>query len=348
MLEGKTPKQAARIRILDPACGSGSFLIGAYQYLLDWYRDRYIADGVKKHRDVMYQGAAGTWRLAANERKRILRDSIFGVDIDPQAVEVTKLSLLLKVLEGETGQTLAIQPRLIQDRALPDLGGNIKCGNSLIAGDFYDNTELPGLVEDDYHRVNAFDWDKGFPWMREAGRFDAVIGNPPYIRIQRIDHDQADYLFRVYETPASKTDLSQLFMEQSLKLVSDDGLVGFICTSQWLTTDYGKNMRRALSGGRLHEIVDFGSLPVFKNADTYPAIFILSNFEVASMNVKTIGTIKGLNLKAIEDAPTKTIPLESLRACRESYLSSLLTSRRAIRWIIASLTNASLLAIVSS
>src|SRR5206468_3252486 len=136
LLEGKTPRQAAKLRILDPACGSGSFLIGAYQYLLNWHRDRYVDAGPAKHTRELYQGRGGAWHLTTSEKKRILLNNIFGVDIDPQAVEVTKLSLLLKVLEGESQESLARQLRMFHERALPDLASNIKCGNSLIGPDF--------------------------------------------------------------------------------------------------------------------------------------------------------------------------------------------------------------------
>jgi type II restriction/modification system DNA methylase subunit YeeA len=115
LLENKTPKQAVKLRVLDPACGSGSFLIGAYQYLLDWHRDWFENHDPKKwatgKKPVLYQGPAGGWKLTTTERKRILLQNIFGVDIDAQAVETTKLSLLLKVLEGESEQTLATQLR---------------------------------------------------------------------------------------------------------------------------------------------------------------------------------------------------------------------------------------------
>ena len=106
-----SPKEASALRILDPACGSGSFLIGAYQYLLDWHRDWYVADNAQKWASgkspVLYQSHGSEWRLTTAERRRILLNNIYGVDIDPQAVEVTKLSLLLKVLEGESEQTLS-------------------------------------------------------------------------------------------------------------------------------------------------------------------------------------------------------------------------------------------------
>ena len=114
LLEGKTPGEkgvgkGAPLRVLDPACGSGSFLLGAYQYLLDWYRDGYVADEPGEVGQGQAPGAvpgrAAEWRLTTAERKRILLEHIYGVDIDPQAVEVTKLSLLLKVLEGESEET---------------------------------------------------------------------------------------------------------------------------------------------------------------------------------------------------------------------------------------------------
>jgi len=138
LLEGKTPKQVSKLRILDPACGSGSFLIRAYQRLMDWHRDWYVEDSTDKHAKEVYQGRGGEWRLTTAERKRILLNNIFGVDIDPQAVEVSKLSLMLKVLEGESDETLAKQLQLFHERALPDLSENIKCGNSCTAPGFLD------------------------------------------------------------------------------------------------------------------------------------------------------------------------------------------------------------------
>src|SRR5208283_4564009 len=113
-----------------------------------------------------------------------LLSNIFGVDIDPQAVEVTKLSLLLKVLEGESEETIANQLRLFRERALPDLAGNVKCGNSLIGPDYYNGHQLSLLDEDERYRINVFDWQAEFPAVFRAGGFDAVIGNPPYVSIQ--------------------------------------------------------------------------------------------------------------------------------------------------------------------
>src|SRR5260370_35798676 len=115
------------------------------------------------------------------ERKRILLQDIFGVDIDAQAVEVTKLSLLLKVLEGESGQTLATQLRFYHERALPDLGRNIKCGNSLIGPAFYEQQELSFLYEEERYRINVFAWSgkDGFPEFMKPAGLDAIIRNTP-------------------------------------------------------------------------------------------------------------------------------------------------------------------------
>jgi hypothetical protein len=270
-------------------------------------------EGDRKPPKEIYQGRGGQWFLTTKEKKRILLNNIYGVDIDAQAVEVTKLSLLLKVLEHENQETLGRQLLIAGgERALPDLGQNIKCGNSLIGPDFYDGQQASFLDEEEKYRINVFDWHAEFPQIMKAGGFDAVIGNPPYIRIHRIGHEEADYLFGHYKGPASKTDLSLIFIERALSLAAPRGLVGFICTSQWLATDYGRNMRRMLSDGRLREIVDFASLPVFSKASTYPAIFILSPAASATLHVRRIRSEDELNLGAIEKARWFTVALEQL------------------------------------
>jgi hypothetical protein len=275
LLEGRPPAQADRLRILDPACGSGSFLIQAYQRLLDGYRDRYVAGGPEKRtkgrRPVLYQAAGGEWRLTTAERKRILLNSIYGVDIDPQAVEVTKLSLLLKVLEGESGETLTNQIKLFQERALPDLSANIRCGNSLIGQDFYDG-ELPNLLdEEDRYRINVFDWAQEFPEVFTAGGFDAVVGNPPYVR-QEMLGDFKDYFQKYYQVYDGVADLYTYFIEKGVALLRSDGYFSYIVANKWLRAGYGRPLRNWMNGQGIEEIVDFGDLPVFTGATTYTCI----------------------------------------------------------------------------
>jgi len=143
------------------------------------------------------------------------------VDIDAQAVETTKLSLLLKVLEGESEQSLATQLRFFHERAFPDLGSNIKCGNSLIGPDFYEQTELLFLDEEERYRINVFDWSgkDGFPEIMKAGGFDAVIGNPPYVDIKTLPELEVEYIFATYPSANNRINLFAAFLERSLSLV---------------------------------------------------------------------------------------------------------------------------------
>lgn len=140
--------------IVDFFSGSGSFLLGAFQYLLDWHERWYLDNQPEKwakgREPALIPTESGDWKLTTAEKKRILVNNIYGVDIDAQAVEVTKLSLLLKVLEEESGQL-----SLGLERALPDLGGNIQCGNSLIGWDYFDGQLIPDEAE--VQCVNPFD-----------------------------------------------------------------------------------------------------------------------------------------------------------------------------------------------
>ncbi len=340
LLEGKTPqevggftqawKRSAKLhplRVLDPACGSGSFLLGAYQYLLDWYRDRYVEDGPAKHakgrNPRLYrvglpspaglsvppspprgrgQGEGGqregAWRLTTAERKRILLTHIYGVDVDPQAVEVTKLSLLLKVLEGETQETLDSFWRLFQERALPDLGANIKCGNSLIGPDFFAGAEYSLLDEEERYRINPFDWRAEFPDVfpfapsplagegrgegaipsppGQGSGFDAVIGNPPYIRMEAFK-ELKDYLRARYRVHDERSDLYVYFIEREHELLREGGMFGMIVSNKFLRAGYGNKVRELLSEvATVHRIVDLAGLPVFAGATVRTIVLITS------------------------------------------------------------------------
>jgi hypothetical protein len=288
LVEGKTPKQisgvgarhASPLRILDPACGSGSFLIGAYQLLLDYHRDWYVKDGPEKWRKarspVLYQAAGGDWRLTTAERRRILLNNIYGVDIDPQAVEVTKLSLLLKVLEGENEQTILRQLKMFQERALPDLGNNIKCGNSLIGPDFYDGKQISLFDEEERYRVNVFDWGKEFPEIMKGGGFDAVIGNPPY-GAYLYETDKA-YLISKFKHQSYQLDSYLLFLEQSIgSLLARNGFYGMIIPNPWLTNLLQKKVRKfVFESAHVIEIVHF-MFSVFPKVTVDTEIVILKN-----------------------------------------------------------------------
>jgi len=277
LLVGKTPQQVSKLKILDPACGSGSFLIGAYTYLLNWHRDYYIKHQPQKYREAIVK--AGDWQLTSHEKKRILLNNIYGVDIDSQAVEITKLSLLLKVLEGESQRTIDRQLKLFKERALPDLDNNIQFGNSLIGIEFYENKRLLG-DEETMFRVNAFNWDKYFAEIVQAGGFDAVIGNPPYIRIQSLKEWaslEVEFYKERYSTASQGNyDIYVVFVERGLQALNERGLLGFILPHKFFNAKYGQALRRLLAGGKyLSEIVHFGDQQVFSHATTYSCLLFL-------------------------------------------------------------------------
>ncbi len=270
---------ASKLRILDPACGSGSFLLGAYRYLLDWHLEKYLEDPgawSKGKSPAIFQGRRGEWKLTTAERKRILLNNIYGVDIDPQAVEVTKLSLLLKVLEDENAETLNRQLTLFHERALPDLGENVKCGNSLIGPDFYDNRQLDLFDDEERYRINAFDWKREFPDIMKSGGFDAVIGNPPYVRQEGLG-EQKEHFQAKYEAYHGMGDLYVYFIEKGVKLLKENGRFSYIVANKWMRANYGQPLRAWLKKQCIEEIIDFGDLPVFKSATTYPCIMVITN-----------------------------------------------------------------------
>jgi type I restriction-modification system DNA methylase subunit len=271
LCENKTPKQIKKLKILDPACGSGSFLIGAYRYLLDFHRD-YYAKEPSKHKKVIYQGKGKQWFLMIDEKKRILLNNIYGVDIDSQAAEVTKLSLLLKVLENETQESL----RLFHERALPDLGNNIKCGNSLIGPDFYQNQQLKLFGDEQQRKINAFDWQKEFAEIFSGKNpgFDAVIGNPPYL--YSAGQSYPEYFARTYHLAQYQADFYAYFTEKALSLTRSKGKFSFIVSDSWLKAEgFSKLRNHLLTKHRIESLVVF-DYTVFAGATIENSIFVVT------------------------------------------------------------------------
>lgn len=289
---GGSPKRLSTLRILDPACGSGSFLLSAYQYLLDAYLTWYSSHSPGRRRKEVYLGAGG-WRLTTAEKHRILLNSVFGVDIDPQAVEVTKLSLLLKVLEGESDETLR-QASLYGERALPSLEKNIKCGNSLV-----DSAGLRGTLFD--HAVeergfNPFDWNREFSGVMKNGGFDAVIGNPPYVRIQVMKEwapAEVELYKGLYESAARGSyDLYVVFIERGLSLLRHGGRLGFIVPNKFVNSKYGTAIRRILAQGEhVAEIVNFGDQQVFEGSTTYTCLLFLTKETSPSVEISNVRSL---------------------------------------------------------
>ena len=288
-LEGKTPDEVKSLRFVDPACGSGSFLVGAYQYLLDWHLDWYYAEERRtqaEKKGLIYKDAATQgYKLSIEEKKRILLNNIYGVDIDAQAVEVTKLSLFLKLLENEgkalstTGQAALFRTSDIQAKILPDMSHNIKCGNSLIGTDYYAGKDLTLFGIEDQRKVNAFDWDVQFPDIFAHGGFDCVIGNPPYVK----EYTDTSCFEGLHNHPCyqGKMDLWYFFGYQGIRFAKENGLVGFIAPNNWITNAGASLFRNfVLDNAKIVTYTDFGNYKVFQTASIQTMIYIMQKMQI--------------------------------------------------------------------
>lgn len=202
VLEGKTPEEVENIKICDPACGSGSFLIGAYDYLLHWHKDYYKQNPPQENAHHIINEAG---ELTIEKKKNILIKNIFGVDLDENAVEIAKLSLLLKAMEGENDVSINAYRAMNRNaQVLPSLGKNIKFGNSL--------------------KPTEFNWQVEFPSIFAQGGFDVIIGNPPYgAEISKADQNYYDTLYNI-----GNTNTAALFMKFVQSILKDGGYNGFI------------------------------------------------------------------------------------------------------------------------
>jgi type I restriction-modification system DNA methylase subunit len=283
LVENKSPKDVSSLKVVDPACGSGTFLLGAYQFLLDWHLNWFVANEPEKweknkditplsspHFEVQKWGDRGGWCLTTAKKKEILLNNIHGVDIDAQAVEVTKLSLLLKVLENASGQL-----GLGMERVLPDLGNNIKCGNSLIGFDYFEGQLFPD--EEERASVNPFDWRNEFKDVFARGGFDVVIGNPPYHSVKLMVQSEKDYFYSGYKVADKRFNLFSLFIERSANvIIKKGGKFGFIIPSAILANSQYFLLRNfVLQNFSITEIVDFKG-GVFADANIETLILLMS------------------------------------------------------------------------
>lgn len=289
----RTPRDVSRLRIVDPACGSGSFLLGVYSQLIDWHVRYYSEKSklTKRHSGDAYRDPNGQVRLTARLKRQILASNIFGVDLDPQAVEVTRFSLSLKALEDTRREELMEERSLFNQRILPNLSDNIKCGNSLIGNDYSADVQ-------ERLAAHAFDWDSAFPTI---DGFDAVVGNPPW----GSDIDgQLDYFHRAYpSTTREHTDSFKLFIERGIRLLRPDGFASMIVPGTMLRQRRQKDVREFLLSEHIVALVDLGE-HVFKGVVAPSCIFV----------VKT-GAPKATHATRVLDLATSSNPekIEQLR-----------------------------------
>ena len=271
-LQNARPETTLKLHFLDPACGSGSFLLRVFEAVCEhwekWLMDR---PHDRKRKWCWVDEKTGNVHLTMTLKRQILTSNVFGVDLDPGAVEVTQLSLYLKMLENENRNTIDLQRQLLpddDDALLPPLENNIKRGNSLIASDF-------SMIPEDLVRVHAFDWNVGFKDIMKAGGFDAVIGNPPYnlLQPQNISRQELEYYHQKFHGAQYKVDVYHLFIEQSICLVRNGGRFSFITPAPFTTNNYTTNLRKLiLDGVQIRQLVTVAD-GVFDQASVDNAIF---------------------------------------------------------------------------
>jgi hypothetical protein len=243
--------RAAQLRVLDPCCGAGSFLIRLYRLLLHWFRERYVAEGAERFPQALRRDGQGRWRLTLAEGRRILLEQIYGVDLDRCAVEVTRLSLFLLLLEECTSSA---RERVQAARVLPRLEMTIRCGNALGS---------PLSPE-----VTPFHWQIAFPQVFKrqtqsgTGGFDAVIGNPPYLFGEQRPQTARPYLEAAFTLARRQYDACWLFIEQGLKLTRRGGRFAFVVPDALLARDEARQARATLLREGLLRVYHCG--PVFR------------------------------------------------------------------------------------
>ena len=255
ILKTKTPTEIRNLKILDPACGSGSFLIVAYQTLLDYWgkqKGKQIKEKNGKFRDIekAFKKRNGNI-ISPQEKMRILLNNIFGVDLDEEAVELARLNLLLKMVGAKI--------------KLPKLANNIQEGNSLISGA---EKELKKYFGKTWKDKKPFEWDK---------KFDVVIGTPPYIdseEIVREDKNFRLYCADKYDSAKGNWDIFCVFMQKGLDLLREDGYFGMIVPNKLLSADYANSIREIIKRYSVIAINDYSKVKVF-GASVYPIVIIV-------------------------------------------------------------------------
>lgn len=306
LVAGKTPQQIRTLRILDPACGEGVFLSGAYQYLLTWYRDRYLE--LRPNCEIsapnlmpLKLAAEEEWQLTLAERWRILRDHLYGVDISAEAVSITQKQLLQQCFapEATTWQRAIANSSELQNFGdlTGDLTANLKCGNAIIDQvlDFDLNQSVDSTSQ-------PCQWQTEFPGIMEAGGFDLVIGNPPYVDSEWMAEHLPTwrrYCAQHYQTATGNWDLFCIFIEKAFDLCKPGGLTSFVVPNRLSSAPYAATVRRLLTQqNHLLSLRDYSRVPLFPAA-VYPIVYVAqkqapnlrSPVQYERMNITAQGTI---------------------------------------------------------
>lgn len=257
--EGKTPEEIKKIRIADIACGSGVFLVEAFQFLVDWVTNWYL----RNEPNHLIEIDNGEKKIPFVEKKDILVNSIYGVDIDAHAVETAKFSLLVKLLEKETGPSISSETP-----ALPDLADNIRHGNSLV-----EKADIKRCTLNKVLKIIPFEWSS----INNGGKFDVIVGNPPYVKTEDMRKLTSNYEFEIYTekylSAYKQFDKYFLFIERAFELLKPSGRLCYIVPNKFFTNPAGSKLRACI-GNRLEIIADFGENQLFEDKTIYSSIIM--------------------------------------------------------------------------
>lgn len=268
---GKTPEEIVMLQIADIACGSGVFLEEAYQFLIDYFVEWYL----EHEPGYLLEMSNGKRKLPLSDKKEILTKCIYGVDIDAHAVEVSKFSLLIKLIEDETPASVSECIPI-----LPDLSSNIKNGNSLISRK---DLKIDNISVELLCNIKPFQWED----INEGHKFDAVLGNPPYVKTEDIHTLESEYEFDIYKkkykSAYKQFDKYFLFIEKAFDLLKRDGKLCYIVPNKFYKIGAGQELRRMLSD-HITQLDDFGDMQLFPDKTIYSSI--ISVYKGISTEVK--------------------------------------------------------------
>ena len=298
LFSGKNLEQMQQLKLADICCGSGTFLISVYDFIFEKITLEFVAAGVNDSA-IINQVFDGSYHLTLKAKHQILTSNIFGVDINPYAVEVSKFSLLLKLLEGENSGSIEYYLAKHKQKVLPSLDDNVKCGNSLVDDSYFQFQ--PEAIENDelLFKLKPFNWKEEFNFLEQQNGFDAIVGNPPYVRIQNIIKFSAEEIkffqsdVSGYTVAESETfDKYYLFIQRAISLLNENGVLGYIVPHKFFIVKGGKALRAFItSHSSLFKIIHFGVTQVFPNRSTYTAILILDKKKREQISFKRIKRI---------------------------------------------------------
>lgn len=281
---GKTPAEILNISVADIACGSGIFLEEAFAFLQDYCVQWYMCNGQADH---LIEIGIDLYKLPLQEKKDILCSCIYGIDIDIHAVEVTKFSLLIKLIEDETSPSVAeVVP------ILPDLGDNIQFGNSLVS-----QAELNGISGANHQMMEIvpFDWSA----INNGCGFDVIIGNPPYVNTEGmhtlLPSAEVEIYKKKYKTSHKQFDKYFIFMEQAINKIRENGLVCYIVPNKFFKIGAGEKLRSLIATERLLvSLDDFGDAQLFEDKTIYSSIILLSKEKQATFVYSSVDSANKL------------------------------------------------------